>query len=97
MDGKPFYVYILASARHGGLSLGVTDDLKRRVEEHRHSAATSAAGRSRERWLVHYEAFPDAASAVTREQQLKLWHRAWKLRLIEESNPEWRDLYPDLS
>ncbi len=87
MDGKSLYVYILASGRRGALSIGITDDLKRRAAEHRDDHV---------RLLVHYEPFPDAAAALTRETQLKSWHRAWKLRLIEASNPDWNDLYPDL-
>ena len=87
METGTFYVYILASGRHGALAIGVTDDLKRRVAEHRGDRA---------RALVHYEPFLDAASAVTREKQLKYWHRAWKLRLIEETNPDWDDLSADL-
>ena len=94
MDKKPFYVYILASKRNGALYIGVTNDLIRRVYEHRNDLVKGFTSRYRIHLLVHFEEFPDAVSAVTREKQLKVWHRAWKIRLIEETNPEWDDLYP---
>ena len=92
-----YWVYILASARNGTLYVGVTNDLARRVQEHREGAVpgfTRTYGVTR---LVHAEPHDDIRIAIEREKRLKKWRRAWKLALIEETNPDWRDLYPDLN
>ena len=89
-------VYILASRRNGTLYIGVTTNIRRRVFEHREGLI---AGFSRDygvRRLVHCEMHPDIRAAIVREKQLKKWERAWKLRLIEEGNPTWRDLAEEL-
>jgi putative endonuclease len=92
MDRKTFYVYLLASRPHGTIYIGITNDLVRRVYEHRNDFAKGPTSRYHVHRLVHYEEFPDAHAAITREKQLKYWHRAWKIRLIEETNPDWDDL-----
>ena len=95
-DRKSFYVYILASKRNGTLYIGITNDLVRRVYEHRGGLVEGFTSRYHVHLLVHYEEFSDSISAITREKQLKAWHRSWKIRLIQESNPEWCDLYLEI-
>ena len=88
-----YYVYILASRKHGTLYLGVTNDLVRRVDEHKIKAVpgfTSKYGVDR---LVWYECYDDPVSAITREKELKKWRRDWKISLIEEDNPDWLNRY----
>ncbi|MGE0823443.1 MAG: GIY-YIG nuclease family protein [Candidatus Binatia bacterium] len=89
-------VYILASQRNGTLYIGVTSDLVKRGWEHRHAVAEGFTKRYAVHGLVYYELHGDMTSAITREKQLKKWNRAWKLRLIEEYNPTWRDLWEDI-
>jgi putative endonuclease len=93
-----YYVYILASKKHGTLYLGVTNDIVRRGYEHR----TKAVGGFTKRYdidkLVWFEIYDDAITAIAREKELKKWRRRdWKIRLIEEENPGWVDLYPGIS
>ena len=96
MDKQPA-VYILASKRNGTLYIGVTSDLTTRVWQHRSGALAGFTQRYKVHSLVHYELFADMNSAILREKQLKKWRRAWKLRLIEESNDQWRDLWPEIA
>jgi putative endonuclease len=93
---KSFYVYILASKRHGTLYIGVTNDLVRRVYEHKNDLIEGFTRKYAVHKLVYYEQCGNIESAVIREKQLKVWHRQWKIRLIEEANPNWRDLYDAL-
>lgn len=88
----PGYLYILASARNGTLYIGVTSDIGRRVWEHREGLVEGFTKRYGVKTLVYYEAFEGIADAIHREKQLKKWNRAWKLELIESSNPNWNDL-----
>ncbi|MBP7336967.1 GIY-YIG nuclease family protein [Niveispirillum sp.] len=88
----PGYVYILASARNGTLYIGVTSDIGRRVWEHREGLVEGFAKRYGIKTLVYYEAFERIDDAIHREKRLKKWNRAWKLELIESSNPDWNDL-----
>ena len=92
-----YYVYLLASRRNGTLYLGVTGDLVRRVYQHRTKATPGFTSRYDVAKLVWFECYDDPTTAITREKELKKWKRAWKLRLIEESNPQWRDLYDEVS
>jgi putative endonuclease len=92
-----YYVYLLASGRHGTLYLGVTNDLIRRVYQHKNKLLGGFTARYGIARLVWFEAYDDPVSAITREKEIKKWRRDWKIRLIEESNPEWRDLYSDLA
>jgi putative endonuclease len=90
-------VYILASRpRRGALYIGVTSDLGQRVWQHRSSVVSGFTSRYQVHRLVYYELYGDMLTAITREKQLKEWRRRWKVELIEERNPNWRDLYPDL-
>jgi len=86
-------VYILASKRNGTLYIGVTSDLVKRVSEHKAGTTGGFTNRYRVHNLVYFEFHSDMRSAITREKQLKKWRRAWKLKLIEETNPGWNDLW----
>jgi putative endonuclease len=88
----PYYVYILASRRYGTLYIGITSNLPRRLEQHRSGAASSFTRAYKVFRLVHVETFDDPVSAITREKRMKKWNRDWKIRLIEENNPDWGDL-----
>ncbi len=92
-----YYVYLLASRKHGTLYLGVTRDLVRRAFEHRTKAADGFTARYDVKILVWFETYEDPATAISREKELKKWQRDWKIRLIEESNPEWVDLYDGIA
>mgnify|MGYP001053481917 CR=1 FL=1 len=92
-----YFVYLLASRKDGTLYLGVTRDLVRRVYEHKTKAASGFTSRYDVRRLVWLEIYDDPSSAIAREKQLKKWQRAWKIELIEEENPDWRDLYEEIT
>jgi putative endonuclease len=94
---RSFWVYILASKIGGTLYIGVTSDLVRRVYEHREKAADGFTKKYDVDRLVYFEQFDDAESVIRREKRLKAWNRTWKIRLIEESNPNWIDLYYQIS
>ncbi len=87
-----FFVYILASRKHGTLYVGVTNDVVRRVHEHKSKVVRGFSARHGVNKLVYFEIFDDPMSAITREKQLKKWNREWKLQLIENKNPNWVDL-----
>jgi putative endonuclease len=91
-----YYVYILASRPRGTLYVGVTNDLVRRVHEHRQGVAESFTRHYKVARLVYFEATENVAAAIRREKRLKEWQRAWKIALVEERNPAWIDLYPAL-
>ena len=96
-DGQGGYVYILSSRRHGTLYIGVTSDLVRRVWEHREGIVPGFTKKYRVHRLVYYEAVGSIVDAIEREKRLKKWRRDWKIRLIEETNPTWDDLYDNLA
>jgi putative endonuclease len=83
--------YILASRRNGTIYIGVTSDLMARLHQHRSGATRGFASEHEVYRLVHFEMFDDMHPAISREKQLKAWRRAWKVALIEESNPFWED------
>ena len=87
-------VYILASNRNGTLYVGVTSDVVKRGWEHRNGLVDGFTRKYSVHWLVYYEIHETMLAAITREKQIKKWNRAWKLRLIEQFNPDWRDLWP---
>ena len=93
---KTFYVYMLASARYGTLYIGVTLNLVKRVCEHRESAIDGFTKKYGVKQLVWFEIHSDALAAITREKQLKKWNRDWKINLIQQENPDWRDLFEDI-
>ena len=94
---KQFYVYIVASKRNGTLYIGITSDLTRRVWEHKQKVVKSFTKEYGVDKLVYYEVHDSAEAAITREKRLKKWNRAWKLKLIENMNPSWRDLWQDIA
>jgi putative endonuclease len=89
---KSYFIYILASKRNGTLYIGVTNNLKRRVLEHKVKHVNSFSKTYSTNLLVYYEILSDIRSAIYREKQLKKWNRIWKLKLIEDTNPKWEDL-----
>jgi putative endonuclease len=94
---RVFWVYLLASRVGGTLYIGVTNDLVRRVYEHRSKFVPGFTRRYGVRRLVYFEQFSNIEAAIQREKQLKKWNRRWKIRLIEESNPNWVDLYDGIA
>ncbi len=92
-----YYVYILASRQRGTLYVGVTNDLVRRAYEHREGLVDGFTKTRGVKTLLFFEPHDDIEHAIAHEKQLKRWRRAWKVRLIERDNPDWRDLYDDLS
>ena len=93
MAQKTFYVYILSSGKKGTIYIGFTSDLKKRVWEHKNGVIKGFTKRYGITNLVYYEIFDDPENAILREKQMKKWKREWKTELIEETNPEWNDLY----
>ena len=91
-----FFVYLMASRRNGTLYCGVTNDLVRRVVEHREGRAEGFTARYGVSRLVWFEQHSEINEAILREKRIKKWNREWKVRLIEERNPDWRDLAVDL-
>lgn len=88
-----YFVYILASRRNGTLYIGVTNDLKRRVWEHKHNLVRGFTEKYGVHSLVYYEQFDDIKGAILREKQMKRWKRNWKIKQINKINPTWEDLY----
>ena len=91
------YVYIMASSRGGTLYVGSTNDLVRRVHEHRTKALPGFTPQYEVVRLVHFEIFENHVSAAQRERRLKKWNRDWKIALIEQGNPDWRDLFETIT
>ena len=92
-----YFVYILASKRNGTFYVGVTNDLARRMSEHKARLVAGFTRKYEVNQLVYFEAFESILEARAREHALKRWRRAWKIALIEKSNPCWRDLTADLN
>ncbi len=88
----PYWVYIMASKRHGTLYTGVTNNLGRRVWEHREGHGSRFVRRYGVDMLVWAEAYANVIEAIAAEKRLKRWRRAWKIQLIENANPDWRDI-----
>ena len=93
----PYFVYILANRRRGTLYVGVTNDLVRRVFEHRTGAVPGFTKKYQVHQLVYYETHDDIREAIVREKRMKRWARAWKIDLIEKQNEDWKDLWPSLA
>jgi len=93
MSDKKYFVYILASKKNGTLYVGVTNDLRRRVDEHRTGAVPGFTKKYKAFLLVYFEAFDEPRHAITREKRLKAGSRNNKIRLIEGDNPDWIDLF----
>ena len=94
--GKGGFVYMMASARNGTLYIGVTSDLPGRVWQHKEGTADGFTKKYGCQMLVWFEEFGEIELAIRREKQMKEWKRLWKLRVIEEKNPDWDDLYEGL-
>ena len=92
-----YFVYILASRRNGTLYIGVTNDLVRRMSEHKGKFIPGFTRKYRVDKLVYFEEYASILEARERERTLKRWNRAWKLALIEKANPQWRDLSEELA
>jgi len=93
---KTYFVYIMASQKNGTLYIGVSGNLKKRVYEHRYDLIEGFTKKYQVHRLVYFESTPDINAAIAREKQLKAWKRQWKIGLIENENPDWKDLYDDL-
>ncbi|HEY8189892.1 MAG TPA: GIY-YIG nuclease family protein, partial [Micavibrio sp.] len=87
------YVYIIANKRNGTLYIGVTSNLLQRIGQHKAGELDGFSKKYGLKTLVWFEVHDDINEAIRREKQIKKWERKWKLRLIEELNPEWQDLY----
>jgi putative endonuclease len=94
---RTYYVYILASGPGGTLYVGVTNDLLKRVHEHRTRAVSGFTAKHHLHRLVYYEIHSDIEAAITREKRIKRWLRAWKIELIEKDNPTWDDLWQSVA
>lgn len=90
-------VYILANKRNGTLYIGVTSNLVTRIAQHRSGEVPGFSQRYGTKALVYYEAYDDISEAILREKRLKKWNRSWKIELIEGDNPQWRDLYDQIT
>jgi len=97
MREKTYWVYLMASRRNGTLYVGVTNQLSRRVWEHKNGHGSIFAAEHGVNRLVWYESHRDINEAIRREKQIKKWERRWKLELIEAMNLDWRDLYEELN
>ena len=97
MGARSYYVYILASRIGGTLYIGVANDIIRRVGEHRLELVNGFTKKYEIHRLGYFEQFDDIEHAIRREKRLKKWNRAWKVRLIEELNPNWDDLYHEIA
>ncbi|HBO16881.1 MAG TPA: endonuclease [Candidatus Moranbacteria bacterium] len=93
---KIYCVYILTNQRNGTLYIGITSNLKNRIFQHKEKIVEGFTKKYNIDKLVYFEQTEDVQSALRREKQLKKWNRDWKLRLIEEKNPQWKDLYDEL-
>ncbi len=92
-----YFVYNLASRRNGTLYVGSTNDLVRRVFEHRTKAVPGFTSRYNVTRLVHYQQLGELSAAIQRERNIKHWSRAWKIALVERENPDWRDLFEEIA
>ena len=93
---KQYYIYILANKFNGTLYIGVTNNLIKRIYEHKNNIADGFTKKYAIHNLVYYESYDSIENAIIREKQLKKWNRAWKINLIEKLNPKWKDLYVEL-
>jgi putative endonuclease len=92
-----YWVYILASVPRGTLYIGVTNDLVRRAHEHRDGLVRGFSKRYNLKTLVYFERYDTPQAAIQREKNIKHWSRIWKLQLVESANPQWRDLYTEIT
>ncbi len=90
---KQYYVYILASKKNGTLYIGVTNNLPKRIDQHKRDLVEGFTKKYSVHSLVYYEIYGNIDDAIAREKRMKKWKIKWKLKLIEEFNPDWKDLY----
>ena len=93
---KIYFIYIISNKKNGTLYIGMTNNLARRMYEHKNKLIEGFSKKYDVCKLIHYEIFNDPSSAIHREKLLKNWNREWKIKLIEKNNPEWRDLCSEL-
>ncbi len=93
---QSYFVYILTNRKDGVLYIGMTNDLVRRIYEHREGTVSGFTKKYNLKRLIYFEVFDDPENAIMREKRMKKWNREWKIELIENDNPEWRDLYLDI-
>lgn len=93
---KTYWVYILCSCKNGTLYIGITSNLPRRIYEHKNGLADGFTKRYNVHKLVYAEPYNNVTDAIGREKRMKKWNRDWKIKLIEENNPDWNDLYETL-
>jgi len=96
MNGKTYFVYILASKKNGTLYTGVTSDLIKRIWQHKNELVPSFTQQYKVHMLVYFELFSDPETAIIREKYLKGKRRSYKIDLVEKRNPQWTDLYPTI-
>ena len=97
MNKEKYFIYILASQRNGTIYVGLTNNLIRRIYQHKNNLLEGFTKNYSVHNLVYYEEYNDVNIAISREKQIKKWNRNWKIQLIEKNNPLWRDLYEELS
>ena len=97
MKDHTYFLYILASRKNGTLYVGITNQLLRRVQQHREGLLPGFTKKYAVKLLVYFEVHNDVNVAITREKRVKRWLRAWKINLIEQKNPQWRDFWPELA
>ncbi len=93
---KQYYTYILTNRKNGTLYIGVTNNLIKRIYEHKNNLVKGFTKKYNLHNLVHYENFNEINEAITREKRMKKWKRQWKIELIEKNNPTWEDLYSEI-
>jgi putative endonuclease len=94
---KQYYVYILTTSKNTTLYTGVTNDLARRIYEHKNDLINGFTKRYKVHKLIHYESSPDVIAAIAREKQIKSWNRDKKVSMIHKNNPGWHDLYETIA
>ena len=93
---KNYYVYIVSSQKNGTLYVGVTNNLAKRVYEHKKNLISGFTEKYKVHNLVYFEKYNDIDEAILREKRIKRWKRNWKIKLIEKNNPEWEDIYHEI-
>jgi len=96
LNDENYYLYIIASKKNGTLYIGVTNDLVKRIYEHKQNAVNGFTKKYNVHTLVYYKVHRDIEETIMKEKQMKKWNRKWKVRIIEEKNPEWKDLYDEI-
>ena len=96
MTDQKYYVYIICNKRNGTLYIGITSDLIKRTWQHKNGLVKGFSKQYGLKTLVYFEAYQNVEEAILREKRLKKWNREWKIKLIEKTNPDWKDLYQRL-